>query len=109
MDKIQEAEKLLTTMNRAEKAQLLQWIARDLGDAFPGIDSHPAICGGAARIVRTRIPVWVLVQSRQLGISEAELLRAYPTLRAEDLANAWAYFRAHPDQIERQTRENEEA
>jgi uncharacterized protein (DUF433 family) len=109
MDKIQEAEKLLTTMNRAEKAQLLQWIARDLGDAFPGIDSHPAICGGEARIVRTRIPVWVLVQSRQLGISEAELLRAYPTLRAEDLANAWAYFRARPDEIERQTRENEEA
>jgi uncharacterized protein (DUF433 family) len=43
--------------------------------------------------VRTRIPVWVLVRSRQLGVSEADLLRSYPALHAEDLANAWAYYR----------------
>ena len=29
---LQEAEKLLYTMTRAEKAQVLQWVARDLGD-----------------------------------------------------------------------------
>jgi len=109
MSTIQEAEKLLTTLTRAEKAQLLQWVARDLGDAFPGIESNPDVCGGEPCIVRTRIPVWVLVQSRQLGISEADLLRSYPTLRAEDLANAWAFSRAHRDEIEQQIRENEEA
>ena len=109
MTRIQEAEKLLDTLNRGEKAQILRWIVNDLGDAFPGIDNSPEICGGEARIVRTRIPVWVLVQSRQLGVSEAELLRAYPTLRAEDLANAWAYSRAHRGEIEQQIRENEEA
>jgi len=53
--------------------------------------------------------VWVLVRLRQLGTSEAELLRSYPTLRAEDLANAWAYYRAHHDEIEQQIRENEDA
>jgi uncharacterized protein (DUF433 family) len=37
------------------------------------------------------------------------LLRGYPTLRAEDLANAWAYVRAHREEIEQQIRENEEA
>lgn len=104
-----EAEKLLTGMTRAEKAQILQWVVRDLGDAFPGIESNPDVCGGEPCIVRTRIPVWVLVQSRQLGVSEADLLRSYPTLRAEDLANAWAYFRVHRDEIERQIRENEAA
>jgi uncharacterized protein (DUF433 family) len=109
MSTIQEAERLLTTMTRAEKAQILQWVARDLGDAFPGIDSIPDVCGGEPCIVRTRIPVWVLVQARRLGMSEADLLRAYPTLRAEDLANAWAYFRVHRDEIEQQIRENEEA
>jgi uncharacterized protein (DUF433 family) len=88
---------------------MLQWVARDLGDAFPGIESDPAVCGGEPCIVRTRIPVWVLVQARRLGVSEADLLRAYPTLRAEDLANAWAYFRAHRDEIEQQIRENEDA
>jgi len=106
---LQEVEQLLSTMARAEKAQVLQWVVRDLGDAFPGIDSSPDVCGGEPCIVRTRIPVWVLVQARYLGISEADLLRSYPTLRAEDLTNAWAYSRAHHDEIERQIRENEAA
>lgn len=109
MSRIQEAEKLLTAMTRAEKAQVLQWVVRDLGDAFPGIDSIPNVCGGEPCIVRTRIPVWVLVHAKRLGTSEADLLRCYPTLRAEDLANAWAYFRTHRDEIEQQIRENEEA
>ena len=67
------------------------------------------ICGGDPCIVRTRIPVWVLVRARQLGTSEAEILRCYPSLRAEDLINAWAYYRAHRDQIDQQIRENEDA
>jgi len=106
---VQEAEKLLSGMTRGEKAQLLQWVARDLGDAFPGIDSIPGVCGGEPCIVRTRVPVWVLVHARELGTSEADLLRSYPTLRAEDLANAWAYFRSHRQEIEQQIRENEAA
>jgi uncharacterized protein (DUF433 family) len=84
-------------------------LRRDLGDAFPGIDSNPRICGGESCIIRTRIPVWVLEQARRLGVSEAELLRSYPTLRAEDLANAWAYVRAHRDEMDEQIRENEAA
>jgi len=106
---VQEAEKLLGGLSRSEKAQLLQWIVRDLGEAFPGVESREGVCGGESCIVRTRIPVWVLVQSRQLGMSEADILRSYPTLRAEDLVNAWAYFRSHRDEIEMQIRENEEA
>jgi uncharacterized protein (DUF433 family) len=108
MERIQEAEKLLSEMTRAEKAQVLQWVVRDLGDAFPGIESIPDVCGGEPCVVRTRIPVWVLVQAKRLGTSEADLLHCYPTLRAEDLANAWAYFRTHRDEIELQIHENEE-
>src|SRR5436190_21599683 len=109
MSTLHDFEKQLETLSRAEKAQLLQWVARDLGDAVPGIESHPGICGGVPCIVRTRIPVWVLEQSRRLGISEADLLRSYPSLRAEDLANAWGYVRSHREDIDRQIRENEEA
>lgn len=108
MTVLQEVEQLLPSMNRAEKAQLLQWIVRDLGDAFPGIESNPLVCGGEPCIVRTRIPVWLLIQARNLGMSEADLLRSYPTLRAEDLANAWAYYRAHRDEIDSQIRESEQ-
>jgi len=100
-----EAVELLSAMSKAEKAQLLQHVARDLGDATPGIDADPAVCGGEARIVRTRVPVWVLVQARRLGVSEA----SYPTLRAEDLANAWAYYRSHRDEIDAQIADNEAA
>jgi len=109
MSTLREAEKLLSVMTRAEKAQLLQWVAGDLGDAVPGIDSTPGVCGGEPCIVRTRIPVWALEQARRLGTSEAELLQCYPTLRAEDLVHAWAYVRSHRDEIEQQIRENETA
>jgi uncharacterized protein (DUF433 family) len=109
MSQLKDAEKLIQKLSRAEKAQVLQWVARDLGDAFPGIESTRDVCGGEPCIVRTRIPVWVLEQSRRLGSTEAELLANYPTLRAEDLANAWAYVRAHKKEIDKQIRENETA
>ncbi len=107
MTVLEEAAQLLSAMTPVEKAQLLQWVVRDLGDTFPGIESTLDVTGGEPRIVRTRIPVWLLVQARQLGTSEAELLRAYPSLCAEDLANAWAYARLHRNEIEQQIRQNE--
>ena len=107
MDALRQVEQLLAEMTQAEKAQVLQWVASDLGGVFPGVESTPDVCGGESRIVRTRIPVWILVQARLLGVSEAELLRSYPTLRAENLANAWAYYRLHHDEIDHQIAENE--
>lgn len=107
MNALRQIEQLLPEMTPAEKAQVLQWVAHDLGNAFPGIDMNPAVSGGEPCIVRTRIPVWLLVQAQKLGTSEADLLRSYPTLRAEDLANAWGFYRLHRDAIESQIIENE--
>jgi uncharacterized protein (DUF433 family) len=109
MDALRQVEDLLPALTRAEKAQLLRVVVQDLDDAFPGIESSPGVCGGEPCIVRTRIPVWVLEQARRLGASEEELLRSYPSLRAEDLANAWAYVRSHRLEIQEQIRENEGA
>src|SRR3954451_17414103 len=109
MTRLQEAERLLSEMTQGEKSQILQWVVRDLGESYPGIESNPEVCGGAPCIVRPRIPVWVLVQRRRLGRLEAELLRSYPSLRAEDLANAWSYYRGHREEIEQQIQENEAA
>jgi uncharacterized protein (DUF433 family) len=108
MNAIQEAEKVLSTLTRAEKIQVLQWVVRDLGDFHPGIEKTPGVCGGAACIANTRIPVWVLEQSRRLGMSDAEILYNYPSLRAEDLVNAWDYVRAHRAEIDEEIRLNEE-
>ena len=107
MSALETAEEIIVKLSRAEKAQLLRWAANDLSEAFPGIESRPGVCGGEPCIVRTRIPVWVLEQARRLGVSEGELLRSYPTLRAEDLVNAWAYVRSHRDEITQQIAANE--
>jgi uncharacterized protein (DUF433 family) len=107
MSDLEEIEKVIPRLSRAERAALLALLAEDLAGAFPGIEATPDVCGGEARLVRTRIPVWLLVRARQLGTSEGELLRAYPTLRAEDLAYAWRYARLHPDEIREAIRKNE--
>ena len=109
MSVVQEAEALIARMTRAEKAQLLQVVVRDIGEAFPGIESNPDVVGGDPCIVRTRILVWLLEQARRLGATEADLLADYPSLRAEDLVNAWAYVRAHRDEIGRLIEEHESA
>jgi uncharacterized protein (DUF433 family) len=109
MDTLGEFERMLPARSRGEKAQLLKWVVRELDGDFPGIDFRPDVCGGEPCIVRTRIPVWLLEQARRLGTAEAALLEAYPTLRAEDLANAWAYVRARQADIDAQIRENESA
>jgi uncharacterized protein (DUF433 family) len=109
MSALQQAEQLLPRLARAEMAQLFQRVARELGDVSPGIEITPGVCGGDPCAAGTRIPVWVLEQARRLGTSEAGLLQAYPSLRAEDLVNAWAYVRSHPEEIDRQICENEDA
>ena len=106
---LQEAERLVAGLTRAEKAQLLRSVVDDLGDVFPGIESRPGVCGGEPCIVRTRIPVWLLEQARRLGTKEGEILQSYPTLRAEDLVQAWAYVRTHRTEIDNQIRDNEDA
>ena len=85
MANLSDFEKLLPSLSPGEKAQILKWVVQDLGDAFPGIDSRPDVCGGEPCIVRTRIPVWLLEQAPRLGATEHGLLAAYPSLRAEDL------------------------
>jgi uncharacterized protein (DUF433 family) len=91
MASLSDFEKLLPALSPGEKAQILKWVVRELGDALPGIDSRPDVCGGEACIVRTRIPVRLLEQARRLGATEQALLAAYPSLRAGDPVNAWAY------------------
>jgi uncharacterized protein (DUF433 family) len=56
----------------------------------------------------TRFPVWVLENFRRLGMNESRLLDNYATLTATDLASAWAYAAAFPDEIEIAIGENDE-
>jgi uncharacterized protein (DUF433 family) len=66
---------------------------------YATIEKTPGVCGGAARVSGTRIPVWQLVEARGLGASEAQLLIDYPRLKAVNLVDAWNYTEDHPDEI----------
>jgi uncharacterized protein (DUF433 family) len=73
---------------------------------FVGQGIKPSVCGGSACIAGTRITVWGLLESRQIGYSEADILTSYPTISATDLVNAWAYAAAFPDEIAAEIKEN---
>lgn len=109
MGKVQEAEQIIAELSPAERAQLLRDLIQGRGESFPGIESTPGVCGGDPCIVRTRIPVWMLELSRRMGVSDSDLLISYPSLRAQDLANAWAFVELHRAEIDRQIEENESA
>ena len=95
-----EIEVELARLSRAEKAEVLARLAREIANIWPGIEKSADVAGGEACIVRTRIPVWVLENYRRLGVSEAELLVSYPALHAADLVNAWAYADMHRADID---------
>ena len=106
---LKELEPQLLALTPAEKSQVIQLLIQSLSNTWQGIEKTPNVCGGDARIAGTRIPIWSLIESRRLGITEAQLLDDYPHISAADLANAWAYADAHQDEIEEAIRKNEEA
>lgn len=99
----------ISRLSRAEKAELLQRLVQEVGNAWAGIEKTAGISGGEACIVRTRIPVWTLENYRRLKWTEATILENFPSLRAADLVNAWAYADAHAEEVDKAIRANEEA
>ncbi|MDD1428924.1 DUF433 domain-containing protein [Dolichospermum sp. ST_sed9] len=106
---LQNLETQLLALSQDEKTRAIQILAQSLGNPWRGIQKTLGVCGGDACIGLTRIPVWVLVNARNIGISEEQLLRDYPTLLASDLVNAWFYASMYPEEITLAIRENEEA
>jgi uncharacterized protein (DUF433 family) len=105
---LEEAENLIAGLSEADKAQLLIWLERQVKNEFSGIEKTNSVMGGVACIRQTRIPVWLLEQMRRQGVSEAEILRNYPNLTAQDLANAWDFVSLYQAEIEAQIQANEE-
>lgn len=101
LDPVEYEHLMYSLMAKKPRAKLI------LEQDFPLIVSTPDVCGGAARFIRTRIPVWTVERMRQLGVSESDILRNYPTLRAADLAQGWSYAEKHRDETEQMIHENE--
>lgn len=122
MTQLQQLYKQIADLDAADREQLAfalseellpfhpllsRWLPRH-SQEFPSIVSTPGVCGGAARLIRTRIPVWAIERMRQLGVSDLDILRSYPSLRAVDLVQAWAYAARHRAEIDQAIRDNEE-
>jgi uncharacterized protein (DUF433 family) len=103
-----ELQANLLSLTPGEKAEAIDLLNNSLTQNWRGIAKKDGVCGGSACVTGTRIPIWVLVNARNLGISESMLLDDYPTLTATDLANAWIYAEVYGEEIAAEIRENEE-
>jgi uncharacterized protein (DUF433 family) len=61
------------------------------GDWRDRISINPEVCFGKPCIKGTRIWVSLLVDNLAAGVSEGELLEAYPQLQVEDIRAALSY------------------
>ena len=73
------------------------------------IQKTPGVIGGDACIRNTRIAVWMLVEGRHVGMSDARLLEAHPSLTQADLDIAWDYYARQGAEIDQAIEENDEA
>jgi uncharacterized protein (DUF433 family) len=55
------------------------------------ITVDPAVCHGQSCIKGTRIMVAVVLDNLAAGVQTDEILRSYPSLKAEDVQAAMAY------------------
>jgi uncharacterized protein (DUF433 family) len=123
MPQVEELLPQIELLDPVEREQVLASLLKSMGPEYqsaagsksvggplqtPAVVSTPGVCGGSARLIRTRIPVWLLERMRQLGLSEQQILQSYPTLRAIDLVQAWSYIESHREEIESAIAENEQ-
>jgi uncharacterized protein (DUF433 family) len=73
------------------------------------IEISPDVCGGDARIRKTRITVWGLVEWRNLGLADAEIIARVSGLTQADLDAAWEYYERHREEIDQAIRANVDA
>jgi uncharacterized protein (DUF433 family) len=104
----QELKQQILSLSPAEQHEIVRLI-QERGNVWSGINKTLGVVGGDACIRNMRIPVWSLVEYRQMGASDRRILEAYPQLTETDLVNAWAYAAAFPDEIAQAIAKNEEA
>lgn len=72
MSRLETVRNLIAELSPAERVQAMRW-PTSTGPETPGVERTRGVRGGAACLLRPRIPVWVPVRARQLGSSESEL------------------------------------
>ena len=95
----------------ANQPTVVYVLASDKDSKTPAswIEKTPGVCGGDACIRRTRITVRLLVEYRKGGLTDRQLLEAYPSLTPADLAAAWEYYGRNTGEIEEAIAREQEA
>jgi uncharacterized protein (DUF433 family) len=96
---LQDLESQLLALTPAEKERVIQLLTHSLVSIQPEIAKPLENISGEARIANTQIAIWELVNAQDLGCSDRDLLQMYPQLTESDLATAWDYVEAHPEEI----------
>jgi uncharacterized protein (DUF433 family) len=105
---LRDLESQLLALTPAEKERVIQLLTQSLVVDQAEVAKLVEVGAGEARIGNTQIAVWELVNAKQLGCSDADLLQIYPQLTALDLVNAWEYADANADEISRTLQEIDE-
>lgn len=72
-----------------------------------GITKTKGVCGGAACIENTRIPVWMIVEYwTNLSVKNDTLLQIFPTITRGQLELVHLYYSANREEVDREVREN---
>jgi uncharacterized protein (DUF433 family) len=73
------------------------------------IQKTPGVIGGDACVRNTRIAVWMLLDARNLGMTDETIRDRYqPPLTQADLNAAWSYYEQHREEVELALKENYE-
>jgi uncharacterized protein (DUF433 family) len=105
---LKDLESQLLALTPAEKERVIQLLTHSLVIAPAEVAKPVESSAGEARIGDTQIAVWELVNAKELGCSDADLLQIYPQLTALDLATAWEYAEANAEEISRTLQEIDE-
>jgi uncharacterized protein (DUF433 family) len=62
-----------------------------MNELLKNISIDPNVCHGKPCIKGTRVMVSVIIENLACGVSEQEILQAYPSLKPKDIKAALAY------------------
>ena len=80
----------------------------ELAIICPAVAVTPGVCGGAARISGTRIPVWQLWQNHNSGVSDDQLSKAFG-IDLATLKSVWQYCELNAESLNRLVEANRAA
>ena len=99
MTSLQALETQLLSLKPIEQVAVIRLLSQNLATDWDGISKTPGVMGGEACVRNTRIPIWLMVSYRQMGLNDQEILDNYPDLTEIDLANIWAYADLYREEI----------